>query len=349
MKKQKEDNRALIFRITELFLQRDPKHRTVDSVVEQVNREFSLELTRESIYPLLNRARQLDYLKLEAPLEEKLAREIEGKFDLGPRKVVVVDCPKEANEHVSAAAAREAMRLAREVRLATGKPVGIGLGPGRASLDFSRYFSDEIRTDASVPELNLVAISAGAPAEWPQYSSISFFNLFPANRVKEKIGLFAATLVHNKDYEEIKKFPGVMEAFAAKKRIDIVVTSMGDMNDEHDLFRTFLSQRPEKLTWLEKKGCIGNVQYRPYSAKGPILEDSGDVLRAVNLFELAELAALSMQKNKHVILIGRQCGVCGLTRARSLRPILENSDLRVFSVLVIDSATAHELLNPPKE
>ena len=174
-------------------------------------------------------------------------------------------------------------------------------------------------------------------------------DLFPANRVKEKIGLFAATLVHNKDYEEIKKFPGVMEAFAAKKRIDIVVTSMGDMNDEHDLFRTFLSQRPEKLTWLEKKGCIGNVQYRPYSAKGPILEDSGDVLRAVTLFELAELVTLSMQKNKHVILIGRQCGVCGLTRARSLRPILENSDLRVFSVLVIDSATAHELLNPPKE
>jgi DNA-binding transcriptional regulator LsrR (DeoR family) len=353
MKTQREEDPALIFRTTELFLQRNPRLQSVESVVAQINREFNLQtpLTRENVYPLLNKARQLQYLKLEAPLEEKLARDIEVRFNLAPRKVVVVDCPiKEANEHVSAVAARQAMVLARQVRLATGKPVGFGIGPGRASLDFSRYFSEEIRADTSVPELNLVAISAGAPANAPQYSSISFFNLFPPNRVKETVGLFAETLVPHEDYEDIKRRPGVMEAFAAKDRIDIVVTSMGDIKDEHDLFRIFLTQCPQqKLTWLNKKGCVGNVQYRPYSARGPIVEDSGELLRAVTLFELSELETFSMKKNKHVVLIGRRCGVCELTRARALRPILENESLRVFSVLVIDSATAQELLNPPQE
>ena len=34
--------------------------------------------------------------------------------------------------------------------------------------------------------------------------------------------------------------------------------------------------------------CIGNVQYRPYTAEGPVEESPGD-LRAVTLFELEDL------------------------------------------------------------
>jgi hypothetical protein len=52
-----------------------------------------------------------------------------------------------------------------------------------------------------------------------------------------------------------------------------------------------------------------------------------------------------VRDGKHVILIARQCGNCGLTRARALLPLLQNPALKVWSHIVMDIATAKELLN----
>ena len=72
-------------------------------------------------------------------------------------------------------------------------------------------------------------------------------------------------------------------------------------------------------------------------------EKPGD-LRAVTLYKLEDLVRIAGQKNKHVILIARQCGMCERTRAEALRPLLTNPSLKVFSTLVMDAATARELL-----
>ena len=50
------------------------------------------------------------------------------------------------------------------------------------------------------------------------------------------------------------------------------------------------------------------------------------------------------QKKKHVILIARQCGIWERTRGEALRPLLTDPSLKVFSTLVMDAATARELL-----
>ncbi len=42
----------------------------------------------------------------------------------------------------------------------------------------------------------------------------------------------------------------------------------------------------------------------------------------------------------------RQCGICGRTRAEALQPLLTNPNLKGFSTLVLDAATARELLEP---
>jgi hypothetical protein len=87
-----------------------------------------------------------------------------------------------------------------------------------------------------------------------------------------------------------------------------------------------------------------NVQYRPFTAQGPITEGKS-VLRAVTLFELDDLVKLAGRDDKRVIMIARQCGKCGRTRASALKPLLtENSGLRVFSDLVLDTETCKELL-----
>ena len=160
-----------------------------------------------------------------------------------------------------------------------------------------------------------------------------------------EVGLFAETLVPHEHFERIQQRSGAREAFEAKESIDLVVTSMGDIKDEHDLLGMFLRESSKQdFVRLERHGCIGNVQYRPYSAKGPILDKAGD-LRAVTLYELDDLVRIASQKHRHVILIARQCGRCiRRTRAEALLPLLTNPNLKAFSTLVMDAATARELL-----
>jgi hypothetical protein len=92
-----------------------------------------------------------------------------------------------------------------------------------------------------------------------------------------------------------------------------------------------------------KRGPELGIGLGPGRATLDFEEKPGD-LRAVTLYELEDLVRIAGQKNKHVILIARQCGMCERTRAEALRPLLTNPNLKVFSTLVMDAATAKELL-----
>jgi len=47
-------------------------------------------------------------------------------------------------------------------------------------------------------------------------------------------------------------------------------------------------------------------------------------LRQITIFELKHLVQAASQKNRHVILMARQGGICGRSRAEALRPLLTN-------------------------
>jgi DNA-binding transcriptional regulator LsrR (DeoR family) len=339
-------DQALAFRVAELFLGVDL---SAPAIAERINREFptlSPKLSRETVYPLLAQARRLGFLRLVPPLEQKLAREVEDKFRCPKGCVRVVDCPSpEGNASVSASAADWAVGLVKELHEAVGGTIGLGLGPGRATLDFSRAFSDRLRGDPSLPKLKLVAISAAGPARYPEYSCISFFNLFPPTSVEQSIGLFAETLVRSRSIHEIKSRPGCREAVEEAKNIHLVVTSMGDMQDPHALLNVWYGEceNEPKPSW--RADAVGDIQYRPYGVDRFISDRPND-LRAVTLFDLDDMVNLAASKNRHVILIARQCGVCEprRTKAAALRPILQHPDMRVFSHLVLDSPTAYDLL-----
>jgi hypothetical protein len=336
---------AVVYRIVELLVS---EKRTPSEIREVIRREFpSVHVTRESIYPLLSRAWEQGYLRLVPPIETALAAQLVAKYRLAAGAVRVVDCPRpESNASVSSAAAAWALELMGPLSKEVTGAIGLGLGPGRATRDFSVAFSQLVSTHSPPPKLDLIAISAGCPARFPEFSSISFFNFFKSADVNERIGLFAETLVRSRDFAEIQTRPGVREAFAAKTegRIHMVVTSMGDMEDPHSLLRRFLDDCPSKPRFM--KEAVGDVQYRPFSEKGFVKEGPDD-LRAVTLFELEDLVQMAKERARIVLLIARQCGACkepGRTRARPLRPILENPAMRVFSHLVVDSPTARVLL-----
>ncbi len=341
---QDEDRALIVFRVATLFFE----GMSTAKIAAQVNQEMRPEkpLTREGIYPLLREAYKLGLLTLTAPVEEGLATRVAEEFRVDRRHITVVRTPNQyLNEYVAERAARVTLDLMSKMAEDIGKEIGLGLGPGRATLDFSRYFSRLLEFNTGVRPIRLYAISAGCPAEYPEYSSISFFNLFPESRIAGRIGLFAESVVRCSEFEEIKKRPGVAEAFECKERGDVhvVVTSMGDFHDDHDLLSMFLERASGNRALPRDRGWIGNVQYRPYTQEGPAQEEDDD-WRAVTLFEIPDFVAMAKSKEHHVVLIARQCARCGTTRAATLRPLLENPKLRVWSELVMDEATARDLL-----
>lgn len=86
------------------------------------------------------------------------------------------------------------------------------------------------------------------------------------------------------------------------------------------------------------------MQYRPYTHDDYAVEGRDDY-RAATLFELDNFYTMAREKKRDVVLIARQCGVCGKSRARALRPLLPVPKLKVWSKLVLDVATARDLLS----
>ncbi|MGD0519196.1 MAG: hypothetical protein ABSA26_16795, partial [Thermoguttaceae bacterium] len=295
-RKKNESNRVAIFMAAKYFFD----GMSAKDIAKKINQELKLPkpLSRESIYPMLAEARRLKYIRLVPPLEEEMPKQIAQRFNCNEEHITVVRTPaKHLNEFVAYKAAEIALDLIRATAAATKKKeIGLGLGPGRATLDFCQHLGQLLQSETNVPKLNLHAISAGCPARYPEYASSSFFNLFPRNIVENRIGLFAETVVRCRDFEKIKTCYGVTEAFEAKKEIDLIITSMGDFNDEHDLLSTFLVQSGAPLKTLRDQGWIGSVQYRPYSKDGPIQENPDD-MRAVTIFELDDFATMAATKN----------------------------------------------------
>lgn len=342
----------ITYRVAELWL-RDQK--TPSEIAEVINQEFpGTRLTRESVYPRLAEAVQREYIQFHPPVEETMSRDLVDRFELPAGSVRVVECPSvHSFAEVSAVAAEWAGELVKEIAAHRNiSMVGVGLGPGSATLDFARRFGQVIADDPDAPDLKLVAITAGSPATRPQYASSTYFNLFPRAKVKEYIGFFAETFIPRKEFDRMKQEKdrrlGVRDAFAAKDDLQLVVTSMGGVDDEHSLFRKFHDELAElqgkgakKLKWWDD--CVGDCQYRPYSETEPINEGPDDP-RASTLFELDELVRMAETRGKHVMLIARPCYECGMTRAKAMLPLLTSPKLRVFSKLVLDSATASDLL-----
>jgi hypothetical protein len=342
MHSQKE----ITYRVVELLL-RDKK--TPTEIWPLVNNEFpGAQLTREKVYRLLAAALDDQYVRLQPPLEEELAESVEKLFDCKPGSVRVVACPMPAsNEAVSHAAADWALELAKKIARNLGhSSVWLGLGPGSGTRDFATRFSRLLRGDLTTPKVSLLAITAGGPADQPQYAPVSYFNLFSQSNVDQQIGFFAETFLPRRDFDRLKKTPplGIKEAIDAKKQVRMVITSMGDREDPHALFRVFHDQSKTKPKWWSE--CVGDCQFRPFSQTAPIVEGPDD-LRGATLFELEELVHMSGQSDKEVILIARPCALClppSRTRAHALLPLLTSDSLRVFSKLVMDSGTARDLV-----
>lgn len=356
----REQKDALLFRVLQLYVD---QQLAADEITARIDEEFGLKLQRTNVYPLLREGVRRRFLRFSPPTSDSLRDKVAARFHLDPSRLHVINVHREfAEEHIAAAGAEVVLSLIKSLGFRYRRnPVHLGLGPGRATRALARNLGLAVRAEHETPTLALHAITAGCLSRSPMFAPIAFFSFFEPDIVKEADALFAEPVVPCKEYDMVKGRPGFAKAFAERDRIDIVVTSLGDAEDEHDLFRTLheglddakpASSTRKTLTPairdLKRKGWVGNVQFRPYSQQGAI-QEAGDSLRAPTLFELEDLRKMASladdpQRPRAVVLSVQPCGKCGKLRTGALLPLLMVPELRVWSELVVDSSTARELL-----
>jgi len=322
------------------------------------------DLTREKVYPLFWEASRRGFLLLQAPPEKQLADRVREKFGLQPHngQLTVVNVRGEsAALHVTSRAADLIVdlieRVSREknAKLPKGSPpasVHLGMGAGFAAMLVAKRLAQKVNTDGDCPPLVLHSLTGGGfLVNEPQKSPTTYMSYFDQTVAKVSyVALFTETVVDNSDYERHKMNPGIRLPFERRDEIDIVVTSLAAADHEHGLLGSYLSHLAEQKL-LDKNlrqemrdaGWVGDVQFRPYSADGPL--ENVCPVRAVTLFELDELVKLAKSGNKYVVLVAGPCGECGTPKAQALKPLLANDKLRLWSHLVTDAGTATELLD----
>lgn len=356
---RRDHEEALAYRVFQLVREnarREKKHRkTMAQLAAQVSAELNVHVSRQQMYDQIDRALAFGFAELTPPLGQRLHDEITNEFQLTRGTVRVVNAQADwnvapnlawAGEEVARMGARRVLTLAQDMwskmPATARRPISIGLGPGRATAEWARYFSDLLRHEAAPPELVLVAITSGGDPYHPEFAPSNFFGFFPRDTVR-CIGLFGPTLIRQDELKALKtdpeRMPGFAEAYAQRGSIDIVVSSMGDPHDEHDLLTRYLHSAKLPIP----PGVKGNVQYRYYSDTAPTKE-RGSELRALTIFELEDFHTMASTPDKHVVLLARTCALCKLTRADALRPLLKQPALKVWTEIVMDVPTARKLV-----
>lgn len=370
-----DESDELIFAVCERFLRGEKAARIAAWVQRECNRP---DFRRTQIYPLLGAAIRKGFFQLFPPVELDMSKQIRQVYKLphqDPDAVRVVNVrDQQTHVHLATAAASLVVRLierVREQKRAAKYPepvaVHLGLGGGLTTMMVARSLAGALAAERDLPKLVIHTLSSGGflPTE-PLKSPISYFSYFEGLPIEiEYLALFTETVVSIAEFTRVCSNPAVKWVMDQAKEIDIVVTSLAAAADEHGLLRQYLKWlvdsgglSPDRVQAMEAAGWVGDVQFRPYSATGPIPDVCG--VRAVTVLEIPQLVewanstifhsagggagGRSVGPQKYVVLVAGPCAQCGALKTEALRPILTEEKLRVFTHLVTDWRTAEQLL-----
>jgi DNA-binding transcriptional regulator LsrR (DeoR family) len=372
-----QESDELVFAVCELFLSRresqveagspqlgSPRRGSTESIARYLRERFGRkDLTREKIYPLFREAVRRNFVFLQPPRDLDLARRIAGLYGFAEgeescRAIQVVDVRgTDAPALVAEAAADLVLSLIKKLgklkqeRGDADPRVHLGLGGGFSAMSVAKRLANRIHSDLRCPPLVLHAISAGGfLVHQPQKAPITYFSFFDdVLAEKEYVGLFSATVVGSEQYDQVISTPGIRESFARAKEVEIVVTSFASADDEHGLLNQYLQHlrdtgelKASALEAMHAAGWVGDVQFRPYTAHGPMLEDCP--VKAVTLFDLPTMVELAATPGKYVVLLSGPCSECGVSKTEALLPLLTEPSLRLWTHLITDVQTASELV-----
>lgn len=298
-------------------------------------------ITREQVYPAFGLAMERGLVRISPPYNQALAQRIADKYDHVATDIRVVTT-RDSLEYVASRAADVVLELIRILRESKDR-VHIGLGAGRTTMFFANYLAQVLRTEQGLPKLALHAMTSGFDVGETEKDPVAFFGRFQqAGFDLTYYGMPAPPIVKWDQFDALKRSLVVRDSFDLRDEIDIVVTSLASVEDAHGDLNRFLKVGGGGRRWITRHKVVGDVQYSPFSADGPIPFPEG--VRAVTLFELDELKQLAERDGKYVVLVSGPCWKCRETRTHALRPLVANRRLKVWTHLVTDLRTAEELV-----
>ncbi len=316
----------------------------VSHISKELKDKYDIEISRERAYVLVSQAAEKGYLRYVGPKAYDLAGRITERYPFLDGVTVV----RTANAaDVSLHVAQTILSMMKESRK---NKFSIAFAGGSLLRQTAKWLSTFLREedpDELPRELAVLALSSGLDyrdmtgqpnAVFTYFSEDHFFPLKVSF-----VGLPAPGLVRTEQVTDLKEnYRDIESAFEHKDEIDVLVTSAGGCwkSGHSALYSIYETSSPKSLAQLEKKGCIGDMMWRPFGQSGPL--EVVTEKRALTLVELPELPDF-IKRGKKVILSIAPCGKCKRNKGPILGPIL-GSVPPLITHLIADSGSVRAIL-----
>ncbi|MEI6971240.1 MAG: hypothetical protein WCL44_06945 [bacterium] len=317
---------------------------TASEIVRALRAEGIEDIRREDPYQFISYAASRGWIKFVAPHEHSLREQIKKRC--GWLKDVEV-VHSSVSEDVAYHAAAMLVEMLQQCGLSK-KEVHIGFAGGHAMRKLAWALAQLLRepTDGLPETVVFHSMVAGFDVYDPTTDPNAFFTYFlpdPALQVKTGfVGLHAPAVVRTRQFAGLKELEGIEECYAARKDLDIIVTSASIWSDQHCLLRQYMEKSKNSLIALKEAGCIGDLLWRPLAKSGPIEIETE--IRAMTLMELGDLPGF-IAAGKQVLLALGPCSGCGMPKGEILDAILGMRP-PLITHLVVDSLSARGLMPP---
>jgi DNA-binding transcriptional regulator LsrR (DeoR family) len=283
-----------------------------------------LGISRIKVHRILNRAREMGIveIKIHHPKNDAFIEqehEIALRYDL--RDVVIVPMP----EHGETLYGNLAKGAARWLAGKLEPNIRVGLGLGRTISHLPRYFHVQQKTDCVFME-----VVGGA---YENSGGIAKYNI--TSKMAEIAGgraelLYAPNMVSNPDLRNsLVSEPGIAEALAHARKCDIVLQSVGTV-DETAILLIEDRISLDEIHSLQEAGAVGDALGHYFDRHGkPVSTFLDDRVIGISLDDLQAIPW-------SVVVAG------GTEKHAAIRAALEGN---YFSVMVTDAETADYLLS----
>jgi DNA-binding transcriptional regulator LsrR (DeoR family) len=303
------------------------------------------EISRSRIYGLLKEAHTRGLFRLQVRDSHSLQARLAKILGEEPGRIRVVDASgADTNEQVALHGAEMALELIHQLDDEHRYDlVRVGLGGGHTMGTLAGQLALLLQRATGRMRLGFHALSSGFDPRAPETAAITFLGAFKPV-AEELVGLFSSGVIEPGGARRMRNLPGVSESFRLAKKVDLVITALASAHDSAGALNRFLAyggntKLSESRKLLEQHGWVGDMLYQPYSETEPIgVELPVQPVSVLTLRNLRELAT----RKKVLLVVGPS--ESGRSKADALIPLLTSRKLKLWSHLVVDAATAEDVL-----
>jgi DNA-binding transcriptional regulator LsrR (DeoR family) len=312
----------------------------------------NVELGREGLGHLSRYAWSTGLFEFQPPLEHGFESTLKDRYDW-LRSLHVVPAA-----HVEPVAREGAKRLLELIRDAAGSSktgeVQVGVGGGKTLRRLFLALSRLLRkysphNPQKIVFRALVAALRGDDFEEDpnNYSSYFLRNGAATSKVAffplQMPGFCSRTL-----QDQLKQSGQIQAVYKATRSLQIIVTSAGNLNDEHSTLRRYAADLKLDLDELRKSGVVGDLLWQPYGVNGstgfPTDVCTSSLLSLDDLARFVHGGYLDDGRRGRVLLVLGPCAKCQMDKEAILQAILQRH--APITDLVVASSTVRRFLQP---